>query len=261
MERHWSRPATSVRAATAIRTDEPLLPKAAIEALQGGRLEIIGRLTDASNATFLCDVDLGEDAEAVRAVYKPTRGERPLDDFPTGTLANREAAAFALSEATGWSIVPPTILRDGPLGRGMVQLWIEPDPEADVIEMVTTDDARLRRICVFDALANNADRKGGHLLPMGDGHIYGVDHGICFAAEPKLRTILWAWRGQALSDDEMAVVRLVSDALDAELGQRLAALLSPAELAATKRRVSAVLGSGRFPQPDPHRPAVPWPPF
>ena len=170
-------------------------------------------------------------------------------------------AAFALSEATGWSIVPSTILRDGPLGPGMVQLWIDPDPEADVIEIITTADERLRRVCVFDVLANNADRKGGHLLAMADGHIYGVDHGICFSAEPKLRTVLWAWRGQALSDDEAAVVRRVCDALDAELGEELSALLSPAELAATKQRTSALVASGRFPQPDPHRPAIPWPPF
>lgn len=194
-------------------------------------------------------------------MYKPTRGERPLDDFPSGTLANREAAAFTLSEQTGWGIVPPTILRDGPFGRGMVQLWIEPDPAADVIEMITTDDERLRRVCVFDALANNADRKGGHLLPMADGHIYGVDHGICFAAESKLRTVLWAWRGQPLSADEAAVVGRVRDALEGALGHELGALLSPAETAATRRRAQALATSGRFPQPDPDRPAIPWPPF
>ena len=197
----------------------------------------------------------------MRAVYKPTRGERPLDDFPSGTLANREVAAFAMSEATGWGIVPPTILRDGPLGRGMVQLWIEHDAEADVIEMITTDDERLRRICVFDILANNADRKGGHLLPMADGHVYGVDHGICFAAEAKLRTVLWAWRGQPLAVEEAAVVRRVCDALESDLARELGALLSPAELAATRIRTEALLASGRFPQPDHDRPAVPWPPF
>lgn len=229
--------------------------------MRRGRLQIIGRLTDASNATFLCEVEVDEGAESVRAVYKPTGGERPLDDFPSGTLANREVAAFALSEQTGWSIVPPTILRDGPLGRGMVQLWIEPDPDADVVEMITSDDDRLRRVCVFDVLANNADRKGGHLLPMTDGHVYGVDHGICFAAEPKLRTVLWAWRGRPLSDAEAAVVRRVRDALEGELGQALGALLDPREVAATKLRAGALAASGRFPQPDPDRPAIPWPPF
>lgn len=246
-------------------------------------------MTDASNATFLCVVDAPKASAQVRAVYKPIRGERPLDDFPTGTLANREVAAFALSAATGWNIVPPTILRDGPLGKGMVQLWIEPDPDADVIEMIASDgrtpavrrestasraagpegppakennyDERLRRVCLFDVLANNADRKGGHLLPVVDGHIYGVDHGICFAVEPKLRTVLWAWRGKSLSADETAVVLRVRDALDTDLGQELGALLSPAELAATKRRAAALMASGRFPQPDPNRPAIPWPPF
>lgn len=229
--------------------------------MRSGRLEIIGRLTDASNATFLCEVEVDAGAERVRAVYKPTRGERPLDDFPSGTLANREVAAFALSEQTGWRIVPPTVLRDGPLGHGMVQLWIEPDPDADVVEMITSDDDRLRRVCLFDVLANNADRKGGHLLPMTDGHVYGVDHGICFAAEPKLRTVLWAWRGRPLSDAEAAVVRRVRDALETELGQALGALLSPAETAAISRRARALATSGRFPQPDPDRPAIPWPPF
>lgn len=244
------------------------MDSAAAEALLSeGHLHVEGRLLDASNATFLCRLTPGG-AEAVSAadlevtcVYKPIRGERPLDDFPHGTLANRERAAFLLSEATGWGIVPPTVLRDGPFGRGMVQLWVEPDPEVDVVAMVTAPDPRLRRVAVFDVLANNADRKGGHLLPLPDGHIHGIDHGVCFAVAPKLRTVLWAWRGQPLEGSETAVVQRVFDALRGELCDRLGEVLSPAEVRATAARAERLLDGGRLPQPDPTRPAIPWPPF
>ena len=139
-------------------------------------------------------------------VYKPIRGERPLDDFPDGTLAYREAAAYVVSEAIGWSVVPPTIMRDGPLGRGMVQLWIDVDQERNVIDLIRAGDPALRRMALFDAVINNADRKGGHLLPTADGHVYGVDHGVTFSPDPKLRTILWGWRGQPLDDSELATL-------------------------------------------------------
>lgn len=157
--------------------------------------------------------------------------------------------------------MPPTVLRDGPYGQGMVQLWIETDPDSDVVEMIVTDDPRLRAICVFDVLANNADRKGGHLLPVAGGHVYGVDHEICFAVEPKLRTVLWAWRGQKLAQAEMEVVRGVCDQVEGELGLRLTELLSADEVRATSLRAKNLLKVGRFPQPDPNRPALPWPPF
>jgi len=225
---------------------------------------VVGRLTDASNATFLCDIADAQrdvDGEPIRVVYKPVRGERPLDDFPIGTLASREAAAFVLSEATGWNVVPPTFLRDGPFGLGAVQQWIDVDEEADVFEMIVTSDERLRHMAIFDVLANNADRKGGHVLPALDGHIYGCDHGICFAVEPKLRTVLWAWRGTELLPDELAVVKKVCDGLDGDLGRELGTLISAAEVRATSRRTEALLTSERFPQPDPGRPALPWPPF
>jgi uncharacterized repeat protein (TIGR03843 family) len=166
-----------------------------------------------------------------------------------------------LSEATGWRIVPPTVLRDGPFGEGAVQAWVETDPEVDVMAMVVGGNDRLRPMCTFDALANNADRKGSHVLVTRSGHLYGIDHGICFAAEPKLRTVLWAWRGEALSADELDVVRGVRDGLERELGAQLEELLSRAEVSATRRRADDLLASGRFPLPDPFRPAVPWPPF
>jgi uncharacterized repeat protein (TIGR03843 family) len=230
-----------------------------LELLVEGQLEPLGRLTDATNATFLCRASRGAD-EAL-CVYKPRRGERPLDDFPRGTLGNRERAAYLVSQATGWGIVPPTVLRDGPFGAGMVQAWIETDPDVDVLEMVMTGDPRLRRIAIFDTISNNADRKGSHLLPDGSGSIYGVDHGICFSVDPKLRTVLWAWRGQRLGDDELAAVERVRAALDGELTAALCELLDEAEIRATARRAQQLLESTRFPEPDPTRPAVPWPPF
>ena len=254
----------------AARSHRPLLPapqrlheltETSLEVLRDGRLEIIGRLADASNATFLCSLIPAIGGDAVRVVYKPIRGERPLDDFPSRTLGNRELAAYLLSEATGWRIAPPTVMRDGPFGAGIVQLWIDVDPAADVVAMVVSDDARLRRVCLFDVLANNADRKGSHLLPVADGHVYGVDHGICFAVEPKLRTVLWGWRGQRLSDEEVAVAERVCGALDGELGESLAGLLSADEVGATARRAQRLVEQRRFPQPDPTRPALPWPPF
>jgi uncharacterized repeat protein (TIGR03843 family) len=198
----------------------------------------------------------------VDAIDKPTLGERPLDDFPDGTLARREVAAWHLSEASGWGIVPPTILRDGPYGEGMVQAFIETDPEVDVVAMVVGDDPRLRRMAVLDAIMNNTDRKGGHILPVdGGGHVYGVDHGVTFSPVPKLRTVLWGWRGQALDAEELEGLARVRAALDGELGKTLAGLLSRVELRATIRRTDALLATGRFPFPSPDWPAIPWPPF
>jgi hypothetical protein len=226
---------------------------------RAGKLQIERLLAEASNASFLCTVS--DSSLSARCVYKPIRGERPLDDFPPRTLANRERAAYLLSEAMGWHIVPPTVLRDGPYGRGMAQLWVEMDPAADVLAMVLEPDRRLRRICVFDVLANNADRKGAHLLPMPGGHVHGVDHGVCFAESPKLRTVLWGWRGEPLEGDELDAVRSVCDAVEGDFGADLRELLAPAEVRAIGRRAETLLRAGRFPLPDPGRPALPWPPF
>ena len=130
-------------------------------------------------------------------VYKPIAGERPLWDFPMGTLAGREVAAYVVSRAAGWDVVPPTVMRDGPFGPGMCQLWIDHDTDVDLIALSRrTDHAGLRDMAVFDAVVNNADRKIGHLLPVADGHLYGCDHGVCFAEDYKLRTVLWQWRGE-----------------------------------------------------------------
>jgi hypothetical protein len=237
----------------------------ALDLLRDGELEVLGRLVASSNRAMLCTIirrcpDPDPDLVAT-CVYKPIRGERPLDDFPDGTLAHREVAAHLVSEASGWDIVPPTILRDGPFGEGMVQLWIDVDDEVDPWELVQRGDAALRPMAVFDAVVNNADRKVGHILPVQGGHLFGVDHGICFSPEPKLRTVLWGWRGGRLAAPELEVLAMIREQLDGILGARLMGLVAPIEVAATVARVDELLRTRRFPMPDPDRPAVPWPPF
>jgi hypothetical protein len=223
-----------------------------------------GRLVASSNFALYCTVtrhfpDPDPDLVAT-CVYKPVRGERPLDDFPDETLSRREVAAHLVSEASGWGIVPPTVLRDGPYGEGMVQLWIETDDGVDPWELVEHSDPALRPMTVFDAVVNNADRKVGHILPL-DGHLYGVDHGICFSEEPKLRTVLWGWRGRRLAESELAVLDRLRSELSGSLGDGLRGLLARSEVVATGGRIEALLRTGRFPLPDPDRPAIPWPPF
>ena len=237
----------------------------ALRLLREGEVTVVGRLMTASNATFWCLVaGPGSDPDvtiAASCVYKPIRGERPLYDFPDGTLACREVGAHAVSEASGWDVVPPTVMRDGPFGEGMVQLWMEVDESVDVGELIGTDNPALRRIAVLDAVLNNADRKAGHLLPLPDGRIQGIDNGLCFAVEPKLRTVLWRWRGQSLTADERAVLAHLHEELAGGLGEHLRPLLAPDELAATSRRIEALRKSGTMPRPDRNRPAVPWPPY
>jgi hypothetical protein len=238
---------------------------ASLEVLAEGEIEIAGRILGSTNHAMFCRVTrLCPPPEApvvVNAIYKPIAGERPLDDFPDETLSRREVAAFLVSEAMGWSIVPPTVLRDGPFGEGALQLWIDIDETVDVVAMVVDDDPRLRRIAVFDAAVNNTDRKGGHLLPVTGGHVYGVDHGVTFSTVPKLRTLLWGWRGQSLAPDELDGLARLRDALRGDLARNLAGLLSRGEIAATRRRVDDLLETRRFPLPRPDWPAIPWPPF
>lgn len=236
--------------------------------LHEGEIEIVGRILGSSNnALFVrvtrpCPDPDPAPPQTVEAIYKPIIGERPLDDFPDGTLGHREVAAWHASEAIGWDIVPPTTLRDGPFGAGMVQAFIAADETVDVVAMVVEDDPRLRRMAVFDAAINNTDRKGGHILPVDGGrHVHGVDHGVTFSVTPKLRTVLWGWRGLPMDRDEVVGLERLRDGLDGEPGRRLRELLSPAEVRATVRRVDALLTDGRFPFPSPTWPAVPWPPF
>ena len=263
-------------------TDTSLGPE---DLLAHGRLTVLGRIVPASNSTFFCR--LGPEEADVRAVYKPVSGERPLWDFADGTLAAREYAAWLVSEALGWSVVPPTVLRDGDAGPGMVQLWCEPDaaqapvdllPEGPVpvglrhvldafdqegrpVMLVHEDTAELRRMALFDVVVNNTDRKGGHVLAMPDGHRYGVDHGVCFHVDDKLRTVLWGWQGEPVAEHDLVALRRLADRLDDDLGARLAELLTVPEVDATRRRLHRLLARGRFPQPGPGWPSIPWPAF
>ncbi|MBH1936655.1 SCO1664 family protein [Streptomyces sp. AV19] len=259
------------------------------ELLAEGELTVRGRIHEASNAVLYCTV--AYEGVSAACVYKPVAGERPLWDFPDGTLAQREVAAYELSEAMGWGLVPPTVLRDGPYGRGMCQLWVEvpdngaqerllalvegeePGPGwkavglADVGEdrtalLVHADDERLRRLAVLDAVINNGDRKGGHLLPSADGRLYGIDHGVTFNADDKLRTLLWGWAGEPLTGEALAALRRLSADLaeGSPLAGRLAELITPAEIDALRARVADLLRTGRHREPGGQWPAIPWPP-
>ncbi|MGR6969407.1 SCO1664 family protein [Streptomyces cynarae] len=256
------------------------------ELLAEGELTVRGRIRDASNAALYCTVSY--DGREATCVYKPVAGERPLWDFPDGTLAQREVAAYEVSEATGWGLVPPTVLRDGPYGEGMCQLWVEVVPDGELLALVEgeepepgwkaiglaevgdgetallvhADDERLRRLAVLDAVINNADRKGGHLLPAAEGRLYGIDHGVTFNVENKLRTLLWGWAGEPLTGEAVEVLKGLKDGLSegGALATRLAVLITPAEVRATRARVEALLESGRHPEPSGEWPAIPWPP-
>jgi hypothetical protein len=240
-------------------TVDPTETTTALRVLADGHLDVEGRLVDASNATLYCTITL--DAVTASCVYKPIAGERPLWDFPDGTLAHREVAAYVVSEFFGWGVVPPTVLRDGPFGPGMCQLWIDGDETVDLSALARSDLPELRRMAIFDAVVNNADRKGGHLIPMPDGHVYGVDHGVCFSVEDKLRTLLWGWRGKRIQPALVESLREVRAGLDGPLCQALTPLLTQAEIAATRRRVDRLVSTARYPQPSDDWPAVPWPPF
>jgi uncharacterized repeat protein (TIGR03843 family) len=227
--------------------------------LREGEIDLEGRMMDASNVTLVGAVQCGE--LIAECVYKPVAGERPLWDFPDGTLAGREVSAALVSEATGWRVVPPTVLRDGPFGPGMVQLWVDGDPDVDLTAFVRSEDPGLRRMAVFDAVVNNADRKGGHIIPTPDGHVYGVDHGICFSVDPKLRTLLWRWAGQPLPVEALEVLEKLTGDLLGDLGEQLHEHLTRREVRRTQQRVAELLRTGRHPQPSGDWPALPWPPF
>jgi uncharacterized repeat protein (TIGR03843 family) len=248
---------------------------AALELLTQGSLEVEGRLVAASNATLYCSIEYRGTRAA--CVYKPVAGERPLWDFPPGTLAAREVAAYAVSRAAGWGIVPPTVMRDGPFGPGMCQLWIDADESADLVALSRScDHPGLRDMAVFDAVVNNADRKIGHLLPLPGGQLYGCDHGVCFGEEYKLRTVLWQWRGRRLPERAVQALRRLqgemsgaggmggtggpADAGGGGLASELAALLSPAEVEATCDRIDLLIQHRVHPYPPENWPAVPWPP-
>jgi uncharacterized repeat protein (TIGR03843 family) len=232
----------------------------ALALLLDGELAIEGRLVDASNATFYCAVTSA--GRSAACVYKPIAGERPLWDFPDGTLAEREVAAYEVANAMGWPIVPPTVLREGPAGPGMVQLWVDTDESVDIARFMRRRDVeRLRQIAVLDAVINNADRKGGHVLPTVGGHVYAIDHGVSFSVEDKLRTVLWQWAGDRLLPAMCDALTGVRAELDGSLGERLGELLTRREVSRTKSRVDRLLASGRHPEPTGDWPPVPWPPI
>jgi uncharacterized repeat protein (TIGR03843 family) len=250
--------------------------QATLELLTQGTLDIEGRLVDASNATLYCTITIDRpearpknpkgakrQQATVACVYKPIAGERPLWDFPAGTLAGREVAAYAVSRAAGWDVVPPTVMRDGPFGPGMCQLWIDHDTGVDLIALSRrTDHVGLRDMAVFDAVVNNADRKIGHLLPVADGHLYGCDHGVCFAEDYKLRTVLWQWRGKTLPRRSLeALRRLNAEFKEGGLADELSGLLTASEIDATRIRVETLLKHRVHPYPPADWPAVPWPPI
>jgi uncharacterized repeat protein (TIGR03843 family) len=252
-----SRPSRAQQAAGPAPEDHA----AALELLSAGELEVEGRLIVASNATLYCTIRHG--ATEAACVYKPISGERPLWDFPHGTLAGREVAAYAVSCAAGWNLVPPTVYRDGPFGPGMCQLWIDADATVDLVALARSPDHRaLRDMAVFDAVVNNADRKIGHLLPVSDGRLYGCDHGVCFGEEYKLRTVLWQWRGRKLPARAVEVlVRLKGELRSGQLADELPQRLSRSEVEATRQRVDLLLQERVHPYPPEDWPAVPWPPI
>jgi uncharacterized repeat protein (TIGR03843 family) len=271
-----------------------------LKILRHGALDVVGRLVSASNATLLATACA--DGVSVPCVYKPVAGERPLWDFPAKTLARRETAAYVLSRRTGWRVVPATVFREGPFGPGSVQWWVagdgEPEhpdvplsgePGAGLIDVLPpeqvppgwlrvldaedytgsrvvlahADDVRLQQIALFDAVANNTDRKAGHVLQERTGEVYGIDHGLTFSVEDKLRTVLWGWAGRRIPAEQAEVLTRL--AADLEGGGRaardLARLLSKAEIRRAADRVAELVSTGRFPRPRGGGPRIPWPPF
>lgn len=257
------------------------------DASRGPELTVLHRIRSGSNAVYRC-----VDARGDGWVYKPSAGERPLMDFPDGTLAAREVAAYVVSVGLGWDLVPETVLAHGPGGVGMAQRWIDerdpaeagaPDPVdvhpvdsvpegravvlrgegargEDVVVAHGTDE-RLRRIALFDLVVNNADRKGGHVLAGTDGRVYGVDHGLCLHAQDKLRTVLWGWAGQPIGGETLCDITKLLAALDGEFGAELAEHLTDAELAALGDRARGLLADPALPGPDQRARPIPWPAF
>jgi uncharacterized repeat protein (TIGR03843 family) len=230
--------------------------------LEEGTVEVEGLMPDSSNYTFL--VKISDEELSGLAIYKPRRGERPLWDFPRGTLCQRETASFILSSALGWDIVPPTVLRDAPeYGIGSMQLFINADPSIHYFNMRGSDDDAFRRIAAFDLIANNADRKGGHILKDQQGRLWGIDHGITFHVEPKLRTVIWEYAGQPIPQTLLDDIRRVGEQLettDDELATTLGSLLNRVELDALRRRIERTLRRARYPEPTGGR-SMPWPPI
>ena len=261
------------------------------ERLAHDDLEVDGQLVSASNTTWRCSL-----GDSLKCVYKPQQGERPLWDFPDGTLSGREVAAHLLDRMLGYDLVPPTIWReDGPAGPGMCQLWVTEDPTQRLVDVVPTDrippgwhhvlnaedgsgrpvalvhaeDERLRHMALLDAVINNGDRKGGHVITDDAGGVWAIDHGVSLASEPKLRTVLWGWAGEPIHDADLtrldqlfAILEGASPNAEAAASVvELAAFVNALELAALRSRVRALTETGRYPFPNDEWPAIPWPVF
>jgi uncharacterized repeat protein (TIGR03843 family) len=234
-----------------------VVPEArARQLLAAGELEVLGRIPWASNATLLAEVRHGDLAGL--AIYKPARGERPLWDFPAGTLYRREVAAYLVSEGLGWGLVPLTVARDGPFGVGSVQLYVEADAEVTAFELLAAEHPALPRVAAFDVVVNNADRKAGHCLHGGGDRVWAIDHGVCFHTEPKLRTVLWDLAGRRLGADVVADLERLAEAACGELAEALGPLLEKEELAALAVRAQRLARVATLPAPGPGRP-YPWP--
>jgi hypothetical protein len=237
------------------------LPKEEIlKILKEGKTDLKGQFILGSNYTFL--VQLKHQGKTFQAVYKPQKGEMPLWDFPAESLAARECAAFWVSEALGWELVPPTIMRaDGPYGPGSYQYFIVHDPQQHYFTFDEATRQRLQPSALFDLIINNADRKGGHILLDKEQHLWLIDHGLCFHAQPKLRTVIWDFSGEKIRDDLLNALRILLDSLqvDSDIHQQLAQLLQKSELDALKSRILFYIEHPVFPPPDEHQRQFPWP--
>jgi hypothetical protein len=229
-----------------------------IEHLTEGELEVTGRLVDASNATLYANCTFND--STIPVIYKPVAGERPLWDFQDGNLAQREFAAYLISELGDFGVVPPTVLRDGPFGTGMVQQWIDINEEIDLAMFYREDNSQLRKMALFDAVVNNTDRKIGHLLPISEDLVHGCDHGVTFHEDDKLRTVLWQWADKPLTDEEVGRLERLEIAVQGDEDQILN-LISQNEYASLLARINRLLSEKKFPSPSDEWPAVPWPPF
>jgi uncharacterized repeat protein (TIGR03843 family) len=232
-----------------------------LKCLQSGEITVEGRFMWGSNYTFLCQIQDG--VCDLQAVYKPTRGERPLWDFPSESLAGREVAAYLVSEAGGWHMVPPTVLReDGPAGTGSLQLFVDHDPERHYFNFSAEEKERLQPVALFDVVINNTDRKGGHIIFDEDDHIWLIDHGVCFHIQPKLRTVVWDFAGRPISEQHLQQIVALKEQLTPrqETHEELSRHLTSEEIRAVIARIDRLLQTGVFPHPSDNRYSYPWPP-
>jgi hypothetical protein len=258
---------TLLSAQAGIELPDPVDATIAFSLLEYGEIDVIGRMPWSSNATFIVRVDGGGDspsgrepqASSMLAIYKPQAGERPLWDFPDGTLAAREVAACAVSDLLGWELVPRAALRDGPFGIGAVSQFHDHDPEQHYFELVNGREEVFRRFAAFDAVINNTDRKGGHVLLAEDGHVWGIDHGTCFHVHPKLRTVIWEFAGEPIAPELLADLECFLDRVAGGAAPELHDLLAPVEIEAMLNRTRALLKRRRYPLPTGDYHDYPWP--